>query len=101
MLYHEILRSFLGGQYWRFDADKTPTPGYPKLIEDGFPGIPSNLDAAFVWGGNGKIYFFKGSKYWKFDPNSKKRPVPLGYPRAISNWDLPDNVDGAIQWSNK
>lgn len=33
---------------------------YPKKISDGFQGIPSDVDAAMVWGGNGKIYFFKG-----------------------------------------
>ena len=32
---------------------------YPRLIEYGFAGIPSNVDAAFVWSGNGKIYFTK------------------------------------------
>ena len=29
----------------------------------GFSGVPSNVDAAFVWPANGKIYFFKGKHY--------------------------------------
>ena len=29
-------------------------------IRDGFPGVPDNLDAAFVWSGNGRIYVIKG-----------------------------------------
>ena len=33
--------------------------GYPGPIEKGFPGIPESVDAAFLWGGNDRIYFFK------------------------------------------
>ena len=51
-------------------------------INDGFPGIPSNVDAAFVWGGNGKIYFFKDSKYWKFDPESQPHVRTDQYPKV-------------------
>ena len=58
------------------------------------------MDAAFVWSGNGKIYFFKGTKYWKFDPE-KRPPVSGAYPRPISNWEgIPDNIDDAIQYTN-
>jgi matrix metalloproteinase-14 (membrane-inserted) len=38
--------------------------GYPKSISDGFQGIPNSIDAAFVWSGNGKIYFFKGQSHF-------------------------------------
>ena len=37
----------------------TNQEGYPKPMRDGFPGIPSSVDAAFLWGGNNRIYFFK------------------------------------------
>jgi matrix metalloproteinase-14 (membrane-inserted) len=66
---------------------------------DGFTGVPDNIDSAFVWGGNGKIYFFKGDEYWKFDP-SRKPPVRSVYPRPLTNWDLPADVGGAVKWKN-
>lgn len=90
---------FKGRDYWKFD-NQQPQDDYPKRISDGFEGIPSNVDAAFVWGGNGKIYFFKGSQYWKFDP-TRKPPVRSVYPRDISNWDLPPNIQAAVRWTNK
>ena len=40
-------------------------PGYPRLISADFSGLPNNLNAAFTWT-NGRTYFFKGSKYWRF-----------------------------------
>ena len=91
---------FKGSRYWRFD-NQIPSSGYPKSIDKNFPGIPDNLDAAFVWGGNGKIYFFKGRRYWRFDPDDSNRPVSRFYPKDIKLWDLPSNIDGAVQWSNQ
>jgi len=88
-----------GNKYWKFE-NRRPKPGYPKDIKDGFPGIPTGVDAAFVWGGNGKIYFFKGSQYWKFDPERKPHVRSDHYPKSISLWDLPSNVEAALQWDN-
>lgn len=48
-----------GDKYWKF-SDKRMATGYPKDITVGFAGIPNDVDAAFVWSGNGKTYFFKG-----------------------------------------
>ena len=53
-----------------------------------------------VWAVNKKIYFFKGSEYWKFDPD-KKPPVDKSYPRPVSNWDgIPNRLDAALQYKN-
>ena len=90
---------FKGRKYWR-QSKGTMDKGYPKLIANGFEGVPDNMDAAFVWSGNGKIYFFKGSQYWKFDPDQRP-PVQDSYPRPVSNWGgVPDNIDGAVQYTN-
>jgi matrix metalloproteinase-14 (membrane-inserted) len=58
-----------GDKYWKFNNTR-PLPGYPRNMSLGFPGAPSNVDAAFVWGGNGKIYFVKDDVFWKFDPDA-------------------------------
>ena len=58
-----------GSKYWRFSAFGKLDRGYPKPLDKGFSGIPTKVDAAMVWPENDKIYFFKGSNYWKFDPD--------------------------------
>lgn len=54
-----------GDKYWRF-KNMRMDKGYPKLISTGFAGIPDSIDAAFIWSGNGKTYFFKGEYFFKF-----------------------------------
>ena len=29
-------------------------------ISDKFPGLPDDIDSAFIWSGNGRLYFTKG-----------------------------------------
>merc|ERR1719334_1172730 len=56
------------------------------------------------WGcskmGDGHLYFFKGSEYWKY--NTKRNKMEDGYPRRISRrWDgLPTRIDAALRWKN-
>ena len=90
---------FKGGEYWKFE-NMVPSSNYPKPLSKGFPDIPSDIDAAFVWGGNGKIYFFKDNNYWKFDPDRTPHVQSGKYPRSLSLWGLPSNVEGSIQWDN-
>jgi hypothetical protein len=96
---------FYGDEYLRFDigqnnveAEYLP-PNPPIKIADRWP-LPSawttRLDAAVNWG-NGKVYFFRGSEYLRYDITLDQ--VDPGYPKSIaSNWNgiWADNIDGVL-----
>jgi matrix metalloproteinase-14 (membrane-inserted) len=86
---------FKGNKYWRL-TDDSVSAGYPKLISNGWPGLPGDINAAFTYK-NGKTYFFKGSKYWRY----KGRKMDGEYPKEISEGftGIPDDVDAAMVWS--
>lgn len=67
-----------GEHYWKLTEDGVAS-GYPRLISRAWPGLPGNIDAAFTYK-NGKTYFFKGSKYWRY--NGQK--MDGDYPKEIS-----------------
>uniref|UniRef100_A0A1S4M2M4 Matrix metalloproteinase, putative n=1 Tax=Ixodes scapularis TaxID=6945 RepID=A0A1S4M2M4_IXOSC len=90
---------FSGKKYWLFNGNR-PLPGYPRPLTDlGLPATLTHLDAALVWGHNGKTYFFSGDKYWRYDETD--RSVELDYPRHIRMWrGVPQGVDAAFQYSD-
>ena len=51
-----------GHQLWRFNSSRKAMGRNPQNISAVFPRIPSNIDAAFFWSANGKLYFIKGSQ---------------------------------------
>ena len=86
--------------YWRFSEVGILDAGYPRNFSEAFAGVPTDVDAAMVWPVNKKIYFFKGDKYWKFDP-AREPSVDSSYPRPLQNWEgVPDNLDSAMLYSN-
>jgi matrix metalloproteinase-14 (membrane-inserted) len=95
---------FKGGEYVRYDvkADRVD-PGYPKPINsETWPGLPwrDGVDAVVNWY-NGKVYFFRGGEYVRYDVKADR--VDPGYPKSLSNWSgvpWPDGVDAAANWKN-
>ena len=41
--------------------------GYPKYISEGWDGLESDIEAAYVNVSISATFFFKGDKYWKYD----------------------------------
>ncbi|KAG8449698.1 hypothetical protein GDO86_016371 [Hymenochirus boettgeri] len=76
---------FKGSNYWKYDNDQME-PGYPKLISEGFPGVPDNVDAAFTQpaiiakGGkvirDERIFFIKGKTFIVYNPATGNSTTP-------------------------
>lgn len=103
---------FKGDKYVRYSISEDKVDDAylaPPLIGDGWPGMREagfdrDLDAAIAWG-NGKIYFFKGDRYVRYDIAGDR--VEDGYPRSIAEmWPGMGNagfgagIDAAIDLLN-
>lgn len=54
----------------------------------------THINAALVWGHNGRAYVFSGEKYWRL---GKDGVADLDYPRDMAVWrDVPKNVSAAF-----
>ncbi|MBN1608844.1 MAG: DUF1906 domain-containing protein [Polyangiaceae bacterium] len=86
------------------DPDFLPPRGQYRLVRDYWPGLPrSGIDAALDWG-DGRVYFFRGNWYYRFD--TKLDRVDRAAPIA-GNWHglrYPDReldrVDACVNWGN-
>lgn len=60
-----------------------------------FPYEVKRIDAAMKWWVNGKIYFFAGTQYWRYDESRKT--FDHGYPLLIEEeWSgVPSNLNAA------
>nr|XP_046244875.1 matrix metalloproteinase-20 [Scatophagus argus] len=57
---------FTGEVYYRFDERrKKMDPGFPRLIQTDWPGIPKRVNAAFKL--NGNIFLFSGAKSYQYN----------------------------------
>lgn len=89
-------------KYVRWDVDAGAIdPGYPRLIAEGWPGVPfSRLDAA-INVDPVSVYFFCGPEYVRF--NTLTNRVDDGYPDLVRRrWAgvTFDRIDAATYWGN-
>ncbi|XP_042863737.1 matrix metalloproteinase-2-like isoform X1 [Penaeus japonicus] len=88
---------FIGNRYY-------VCQGNHRLLKTGLLkhlGLPEDLkkvDAAFVWGHNGRTYIFADTMYWRFDESVQN--VELDYPRDMVMWSgVPYSIDSAFKYN--
>jgi hypothetical protein len=90
---------FRGSEYLRYDisSDRVDN-GYPAPIAQywgNWPASWTSVDAVVPWG-NGKVFFFRGSQFLRYDVSEDR--VDSGYPKAISStW--PGMFSGDIDYA--
>lgn len=96
---------FRGGEYLRYDiaADRV-CPGYPRPILGFWPGWPAawkdGIDGCVGWIG-GKVYFFKGAEYLRYDMSTDS--VTGGPSLTYATWGRwptawTANIRGGVVW---
>ena len=91
---------FRRNQYWRFeDVKYRAERHYPKLIRSYWRGVPDDIDEMLLWGHNWEIYFFKGSKYYRY--HVKKDHVLYEYDISEGWPGVPDNIDAAFTHNDR
>ncbi len=93
---------FRRDRVFRFDFEtKKKDPGYPRLLQEEFPGMPfPRVDAALVTNYN-EIYFFFGNQYARFNPMNNC--IDEGYPQPIAKRWVGvtfDRIDASVYWGN-
>ncbi|XP_064122157.1 matrix metalloproteinase-2-like isoform X1 [Macrobrachium nipponense] len=88
---------FVGDHYYVCQGNHLLLESKP-LTELGLPKDLKKIDAAFVWGHNGRTYFFAESMYWRFDETVQN--VELDYPRDMVMWSgVPYSIDSAFKFN--
>ncbi|KAF2363390.1 Hemopexin-like repeat protein [Trinorchestia longiramus] len=88
---------FVGKHFFELGGHhKKSSPSRP-LADLGLPDYVTQLDAAFFWPKNGKVYFFRHDEYWRFDEAVGR--MDNGYPQPMERWHgVPSYLDAAYTW---
>ncbi|XP_037666283.1 matrix metalloproteinase-28 isoform X2 [Choloepus didactylus] len=81
---------FRGTHFWEVAADGNVSE--PAPLQERWPGLPPNIEAAAVSLEDGDFYFFKGSRCWRFRGT---KPV-WGSPQLCRAGGLPRHPDAAL-----
>jgi len=101
---------FMGKSYVKYNMDPAHegVVAGPSPIKGNWPGLaeafPAGVDTAVVWP-NGFAYFFKGTKYVKYNTDPAHEGVVAGPSPIKGNWPglaeaFPTGIDTVVTWPN-
>ncbi|CAG9760054.1 unnamed protein product [Ceutorhynchus assimilis] len=90
---------FTGNKLWIFNGfefiENSPLP----LSYYDLPDYLDGIDAVQTWSKNGKTYFYKRDRFWRYNETSKS--MDPGYPMDMSRWrGVPTDLDAATTWKD-
>ncbi|XP_069828808.1 matrix metalloproteinase-28 isoform X2 [Dendropsophus ebraccatus] len=86
----QTLYIFKGGNYWTISPSGNVSE--PQFSQQRWKKLPAFIEAAAVSGADGKFYFFKGGRCWRY----KGSRLEVGFPRKCSDHGLPRHPDTAL-----
>ncbi|XP_072273003.1 matrix metalloproteinase-28 [Pyxicephalus adspersus] len=86
----ETLYIFKGRYYWMVTLDGNVSE--PQLTQQRWKKLPAFVEAAAVSGSDGKFYFFKGGRCWRY----KGSRLEAGFPQKCSENGFPRHPDTAL-----
>ncbi|XP_007894760.1 matrix metalloproteinase-28 [Callorhinchus milii] len=87
---NENIYIFRGGDYWV--VSKVGSVRGPLSLREGWPGLPTTIEAAAVSEREGKFYFFRGGRCWRY----RGAELEEGFPVRVSAMGLPRHPDAAF-----
>ncbi|GCB78874.1 hypothetical protein scyTo_0020723, partial [Scyliorhinus torazame] len=81
---------FRGADYWKLSRDGTIKG--PLSLQKSWPELPPAIEAVAVSDKEGKFYFFRGGRCWRYTENQLDR----GFPKKVKAMGLPRHPDAAF-----
>ncbi|XP_066253429.1 matrix metalloproteinase-24-like [Euwallacea similis] len=90
---------FTGSKVWIFDGFDFVENSPLTLSYFGLPEYLDDIDAVQTWTKNGKTYFYKSDRFWRYNETAKS--MDPGYPMSMDRWNgVPINLDAATTWKD-
>ncbi|XP_069768222.1 matrix metalloproteinase-28 isoform X6 [Narcine bancroftii] len=83
---------FRGADYWKLSRDGSSRG--PMSLQKSWPDLPAAIEAAAVSEKEGKFYFFRGGRCWRYMDNQ----LDQGYPMKVKKMGLPRHPDAAFYY---